>query len=78
MQTIFLIEIGFCVKDLKIRYYKDIVNRKKIKSIRYAILWRFETYGGIVVRLKAIKYNENSFYYLFFYPLTLAFRLPIF
>ena len=30
------------------------------------ILWTLKAYGGIVVRLKAIKYKENSSYYLSF------------
>ena len=29
-------------------------------------LWSFEMYGGIIIRLKAIEYKENSFYYLSF------------
>ena len=31
------------------------------------ILQNFKKYNKIIVRLKAIKYKKNSFYYLFFY-----------
>ena len=37
-------------------------------------LWSLETYGRIVVRLKTIKYKEDSFCYLSFYPSDLGFQ----
>ena len=78
MQTTFLIEIGFWVKNVEIRYYKNHMSKNKIEIIKCTTLWSFETYDEIVVRLTAIKFKKNSFCYLPSIHLSLAIQAFIF
>ena len=64
----FLIELNSGWKAWA-RCYKDYVDGKKIKGMT---LWNLETYGRIVVRLKAIEYKEDFFYYLSSYSSDLS------
>ena len=64
----FSIEIRFWVEDLKVKYNKNYIDRSKIYNKRYTILWSFETYSRILVKLKAIKYKKDFSYYLSSYP----------
>ena len=68
MQTTLFVEFNSGWKAWA-KCYKDHVDGKRVESMT---LWSFEMYGRIIVRLKAIKYKENFFYYLFSYTLDFS------
>ena len=55
------------------------MSKSKIENIKCATLWSLKIYGGIVVKLKVIKYQKDFFCYLssylFFRPRFLG-HLP--
>ena len=68
MQTTFLVKLDSGWKAWA-RYYEDYVDGKRVENMT---LWNFKMYGGIVVRLKAIEYKKDSFYYLSSYSPDLS------
>ena len=78
MQTFLFIKFGFWVEDLGIRYYNNHESRNMIKNMRIRLCRVLKHMGGIIIRLKAIEYKEDSSYYLSFYSPDLGLEATYF
>ena len=67
-------QLTFLIKFKKLSRLNDYMQHKKNEiEVEWVLLYRVLKYKSrFIVRLKAIKYNNNSYCYLSFYTLNLS------